>query len=57
MPSSTANQALRQLCEMNIGEKVDDVKREVVGKLDDLKKDLEKVSEGKGEVVIEIVRI
>jgi len=51
VPSSNANQTLKQLCEMNIGEKVDDVKREIVGKLDELKKDLEKVAEGKGEVV------
>ena len=54
MPSSTA---LRQLCEMNIGEKVDGVEREVVGKLDDLKKDLEKVSEGKGEIVEKVDQV
>ena len=42
---------LKQHYEMNIGEKVDVVKREIVGKLDELKKDLEKVAEEKGEVV------
>ena len=57
MPSSNANQTLKQLCEMNIGWKVDDVKREIVGKLDDLKKDLEKVSEGKGEVVEKVDQV
>ena len=51
MPFSNANQDLKQLYETNIGEKVDVVKREIVGKLDELKKDLEKVAEEKGEVV------
>jgi len=51
VPFSNANQDLKQLYETNIGEKVDVVKREIVGKLDELKKDLEKVAEEKGEVV------
>jgi len=57
VPSSNANQALKQLCEMNIGGKVDDVKWEFVGKLDELKEDLEKVSEVKGEVVEKVDQI